>query len=208
MSEFASASFTAGQLNAMVKKLKELAGDGGPTLLLQGKLKIEVVKNNTLNTLGTITTPDTTEKFVARDKFHKESEKVKFAFISDKFQSWFFDGKIEEPLGEQSLRYGDLIKRSVDGPIIKELGGEAKFETTLSALYDLLAKQRNGEEGVLLTNRYPNIFYVKDISGTLRAVGVHWRGVGWRVGARSVGHPGGWFAGDRVFSAILEPLVP
>jgi hypothetical protein len=94
----------------------------------------------------------------------------------------------------------------VDGPIINELGGEAKAETTLSEMFSLMEKQKNGESGVLLNNGYANIFYIRDQNGVLRAVGVDWDDGGWYVGAYSVEDPGGWRVGRQVFSrnSVLE----
>jgi hypothetical protein len=187
--EFVSKDYTAGQLNAMVKKLIEQVGKKGPDLLLQGKLKIEAIKVSILNWIETTKTSATTEKFVAKEKFVKDSKEVKFYGIWDIFTEWFLsdDGKIEDPIGSQELRYGNLTKDSVDRPIIEELGGEAKAETTLSELYDLLKKQAKGEEGDLLTNGYANIFYIKNTEDVLRAVYVLWDGDGWFVPANSVG---------------------
>ena len=65
---------------------------------------------------------------------------------------------------------GSSHARSVDGPILAELGGEAKAETTLTEVYSLMEAQKNGENGPLLTNGYANIFYVRDVNGALRAV--------------------------------------
>ncbi len=139
------------------------------------------------------------EPFIAKDKFRLDSKEVRFSVIWGNFDNWF-NGKIEEPFGEQKLRYGNLIKDSNDGLIIKELGGEAKAETTLTELYDLLKKQGQGEEGVLLTNGYANIFYIKDTSGLLRAVGAGGRDGEWVVSAGPVEHPRDWGVGRRVFS--------
>ena len=177
--------------------------------LIQGRAKLEVKLVQILNWIGTTTISATTEKFVAKDKFRKDSKEVKFYGIWNNFTEWFLsgNGKIEEPIDEKELRYGKLIKSSVDGPIVEELGGEAKAETTLTELHDLLKKQANGlkkqangEEGDLLTNGYANIFYVKDTSGVLRAVNVAWFDAGWIVSARSVEYPHDWFVGFRVFS--------
>jgi hypothetical protein len=173
--------------------------------LIQGRAKLEVKLIQILNWLGTTTTSATTEKFVAKEKFVKDSKEVKFYGIWDNFTNWFLadDGKIEDPISEQMLRYGNLTTSSVDGLIIEELGGEAKAETTLSELYDLLKKQAKGEAGEagdLLTNGYANIFYIKDTSSVLRAVGVDWFVVGWSVSAFSVENSFDWNAGGRVFS--------
>ena len=171
--------------------------------LIQGRAKLEVKLIQILNWLGTTTTSATTEKFVAKEKFVKDSKEVKFYGIWDNFTEWFLkdNGKIEEPIDSQELRYGNLTKGSVDGPIIAELGGEAKAKTTLTEMFDLLKKQSNGdEEGDLLTNGYANIFYIKDTSGVLRAVRVSRRDDGWYVVACSVENTCDWFAGRRVFS--------
>jgi len=170
--------------------------------LIQGRAKLEVKLIQILNWLGTTTTSATTEKFVAKEKFRLDSEEVKFYGFYGSFEKDFLSGKgkIEEPIDSQELRYGNLTKGSVDGPIIAELGGEAKAKTTLSELYDLLKKQSKSEECVLLTNGYANIFYIKDTSGVLRAVRVSRRDDGWYVVACSVENTCDWFAGRRVFS--------
>jgi hypothetical protein len=79
------------------------------------------------------------------------------------------------------------------------LGGEAKVETTLTELWDMLKKQPKGEDGDLLINGYANIFYIKDAEGVLRAVLVHWFAAGWFVSADSVELSLEWSAGYRGF---------
>jgi hypothetical protein len=152
--------------------------------------------------IATVTIPATTEKFVAKDKFKVDTgrkAKVKISYIGDNFKSWFM-GKTEEPFAGSTVYGRKLNKGSVDGPILAELGGQEKAETTLSELFAMMERQANGESGELLTNGYANIFYVRDIDGTLRAVRVGWYGGGWFVGAYSVGRPLGWRAGRCVFS--------
>ena len=63
-----------------------------------------------------------------------------------------------------------------------------------------MAEQGNGEDGILLTNGYANIFYIRDIKGVFWAVGCYWGGDGWDVSADSVGAPDVWDGGNRVFS--------
>jgi len=94
----------------------------------------------------------------------------------------------------------------VDAPIIAELGGNEKAETTLTEVFSLMEKQPNGEEGALLNNGWWNILYVKDQNGVLRTVSVCWLVDGWNVYARSVGDPYGWYDGYQVFSrnSVLE----
>lgn len=168
-----------------------------------------------LDLVGTVTTSATTGKLVAKEKFViniKRNAPVKISYLGDNFNAWFLngDGKTEDPISEQILRYHKLRQSSVDGPIITELGGEAKAETTLLEMFSLMEKQKHGEDGVLLNNGWANIFYIKDSAGVLRSVRVRWRGDGWGVLADSVEDPRGWLVGDQVFSrnSVLESSEP
>ena len=175
-------------------------------------------RTDLLKLVSTIVIPATTGTFVAKEKFVQDTgrkAKVKVSYLGDDFTAWFLsdDGKTEEPITKQTLRYAKLRKGSVDGPIIAELGGEAKAEATLTEVFSLMEKQATGEEGVLLNNGRANLFYVKDQSGVLRAVFVRWHGDGWGVDADSVEGPGRWRGGGQVFSrnSVLksgEPLAP
>ena len=178
-----------------------VGGDEVVDTLIGGRAKLRVDLVKILNWIGTTTTSATTERFVAKEKFVKDSKEVEFYRIWDNFTNWFLadDGKIEEPINKQTLRHGNLTKGSIDGPIIEELGGETKAETTLTELWDMLKKQPKGEDGDLLTNSYANIFYIKDTEGVLRAVFVDWHGVGWFVDADSVEYSNEWAPGSRVF---------
>lgn len=162
-------------------------------------------KEGLLSFIGTVSIPATTAKFVAKNKFKidtSDQAPVKINYVGDNFNEWFLkdDGKIEDQIAEQTLRYGKLRKSSVDGPIIAELGGEEKAETTLAELHSLMSQQPNGEDGVLLINGYANIFYVRDINGVLRAVDVRWHDDGWDVGASSVEFPNEWNDGYQIFA--------
>ena len=162
-------------------------------------------RTNLLELVSTVEVPATTSKFVAKDKFvvnTKRNAPVKISAVWDNFTTWFLSGKgkTEDPISEQTLRYHKLRQSSVDGPIITEFGGEAKAETTLSEMFSIMAKQPNGEDGTLLNNGWANIFYIKDQNGVLRAVDVHWAGLGWGVDAYSVEGPDAWRDGFQVFS--------
>jgi hypothetical protein len=146
--------------------------------------------------ITTVTIPATTEKFVVKDKFKvdiSKEAKVKIAYVGDDFKEWFLK-KIEEPSPGSTVYGRQLNKDSVNGPIIAELGGQEKSETTLSEIYVVMEqRQANGETGEFFS-------YVRDITNTLRAVRVFWIGRGWYVGAVSVGGPREWRSGDLVFS--------
>jgi hypothetical protein len=158
-----------------------------------------------LEYVNSITNPGTIEKFIARDRFvinTKSGAPVRISYLGDNFKEWFL-GKIEEPIGRSTLctlHYCNLLKASVDGPIIAKFGGKDKVAATLAEMLSYMEKQGNGEEGLLLTNGYANIFYIRDIGGVLRAVHCYWYDVGWHVHADSVEDPIEWRAGDRVFS--------
>lgn len=196
----------AQMLGTLLDLLNRLVGEKGEETcknlrhLLRGEFEIKLPA--LIRWLGTTRTSATTEKFVARDKFCRDSKEVEFYGIWGNFTDWFLagDGKIEESIGEQELRYGDLNKDSWDSFIIKELGGGTKAETTLTELYDLLKKQANGEEGKLLTNGYANIFYIQDSRSVLRAVYVDWSNGCWSVSASYVQNRHDLRAGSRVFS--------
>ncbi len=182
--------------------------------VLTGQAEIKLVEKPVvqllLEPIGTITVPATTTKFVGKDWFIEginRDTKVNFRSLSDKFKEWFLNGtgKTEDPITEQTFRYHKLRQSSVDGPIVAELGGEKMSETTLAEIYSFIAKQPNGEEGVLLNNGSANIFYVRDKDGVLRTVFVPWSGSGWHVLARSVESPYSWGAGRQVFSRNSVP---
>jgi len=190
----------AGLSDSVVPVLYDLSQKfGDPEMLRQLKkclrrdpCWVDRVAQSILEFVGTLViVPAITTKFVAKDKFvvnvgHNAS--VKIAHLSDKFKEWFLsgDGKVEKLLGVQTLHYHRLRKPSADGPIITELGGRVKAETTLCEMFSLMEKQGKGEDGVLLSNGNINIFYIKDDAGTLRMVGVVWCNNGWGVGALTI----------------------
>lgn len=132
-------------------------------------------------------------RFVVQERFGVNTA-VKIFFLGYNFRKWFL-GKTEGPATKTVLRFAKLVKPSVDGPIIEELRNKA--ETTLAQVYMLMVR---GEKGVLLINGMANIFYVRDVNGSLRAVSVGWGSGGWYVRTDSVEGPHGWFDGPRVFS--------
>ena len=215
--------WVAGASDSVVPVLYDLSEKlGDPEMLRQLKkclrrepCWVAQVAQSILEFVGTVVVPATTSKFVAKTRFVVNTERnapVRISYIGDNFKAWFLngDGKTEDPESVRTLRYHKLRQSSVDGPIITELGGEAKTETTLSEMFSLMEKQKHGEDGVLLNNGWANIFYIKDSAGVLRAVCVDWGADGWCVGARSVGHPRRWGGGRQVFSrnSALESSEP
>lgn len=143
-----------------------------------------------------------TEPFIVRDCLVVDTSRkalVKISYVGDNIEKWFF-GKTEEPFAQTDICYYELLKDSVDEPIITELGGKEKVAVTLAEIYSLMRNQRNGDKGILLNNGSANIFYVRDVNCALRAVCVRWLDDGWDLSAHSVEDPSRWLAGDRVFS--------
>lgn len=157
-----------------------------------------------LEFLGATVMVPASESFVARDHFiigTSRKAKVKISHLGGNFRACFLDW-VGGAFAGSTLRSARLRKPSVDGPIIAELGGEAKAETTLTEMFSLMAKQANGEKGELLNNGDVNIFYIRDVNRVLRAVGVDWHDGGWDVYVRSNEYPGKWLYGYRVFSRV------
>ena len=165
-----------------------------------------VVENSTISRLleliGKVTIPATGVPFIARESFvvgTSPDAPVKISFIGTNFTAWF-GAKTEGPHAQTDIYYFQLLEFSVGGLIIAELGGEEKAETKLVEIYALIENQRNGEQGILLTNSDANVFVVHDVNGVLRVVNVRWDYGGWRLSAYSVEVSYGWGAGGQVFS--------
>ena len=151
---------------------------------------------------GTVAIPAAAEPFVVSDRFVVGTGRgvaVKVSFVGDNFRRLF--GEMTAAAGpEQLLRYAKLLRRSVDEPIIAELGGEEAVETSLSIFWALIERQPNGERGPLLTDGCANVFYVRDARNVLWAVYVLWSSDGWDVDANEVADPHPWGGGSQVFS--------
>jgi hypothetical protein len=154
-----------------------------------------------LEPLETAVVPASTASVVIRDHF-KNNTRVRFSTLFSEFKSRFFD-KTEKPAAQASYRKYKLLQISADGPIIAELGGEGKVEGTFAAAFALLQRQPNGEAGILQTNGYANIFYVKDKKGALCAIRIGWTSEGWVVDAISVQDPLAWNGKHEIFCPVV-----
>ena len=153
-----------------------------------------------LEAIGTVTISATGE-FITKDKFVVNTSRkapVRISYLGNNFKTWFL-GKVEKSAGESELCYHKLLKLSLDAPIIAALGDEEKVEIALAQMFYLLEKQGDGKQGVFLTNNCANIFYIRDVNGTLRAVHTDWDGDSWHVHAYLLGYPW-WRGGSQVFS--------
>lgn len=153
-----------------------------------------------LEPLETAVVPATLTPVVVRDFFNKNSG-VKFAAIWNEFKSRFFD-KTENPIPELTYRKYKLLRIAPDGPIIANLGGEAKVQSTVTAAFSLLKRQGNGGAGFLQTNGYANIFYAVDTNGVLCAIRIGWADDGWVIDAISVQDPLAWNGKHEIFCPV------
>ncbi|MFA5130925.1 MAG: hypothetical protein WC467_00700 [Patescibacteria group bacterium] len=150
--------------------------------------------------------PETKEKFITKDKFkidENQKKSVKIISLGDNFKMWFLE-KIEQPFPGSTI-YGRKINyRSVDEPILYELGG-ILAETTLTEIYTMMELQGSGVDNDLFDNLNASIFYVRDVTGTMRVVYVRWDNnnwSGWIVNACSIGLLRGQEVGYQVFSHL------
>jgi hypothetical protein len=160
--------------------------------------------------LGLLRTADVSaqEAFKAADFFREKGQPdgIKL-WLGDTFKTQFLkgSGKIELDVPATTLNAYKLTEASVDGPIIAALGGNDAAKTSLTYMAQLIKVQPKGEEGVLLTNGWSNIFYVEDDNGGLWAVACYWYSTVrvWDVDAAPVTYPIKWDADFQVFSPAV-----
>jgi hypothetical protein len=158
-----------------------------------------------LEPVDTATIPGSAEPFDVRDRFEKPAG-VRFSTIWVEFKKRFY-GKTEPAFAQASLRKYRLLRIAPDGPIIAELGGETRVETAVAAAYALIRRQAKGEPGILQTNGFANIFYVRDLKGILCAIRIGWDGEGWVIDAISVEDPLAWNGKHEIFCPVSLPGV-
>jgi hypothetical protein len=151
-----------------------------------------------LSLAANVTVPATAARFIVKDRFHRNPE-LNLSTIWDEFKRRFY-GLIEEPVPETKLCAWQLLRNSHDAPIISELGGPAQVRTKVAMLFQLLQQQSNGEEGILQTNGYANIFYAMDKNGDLCAIRTGWDTNGWVIDAIGVDDPLAWNGKHRIFA--------
>lgn len=204
MNQLGDAFEAAGYTPEDVTKLKQFGKLGEIKDVIYGRANIVPVKpESVLEFQKNVKVSIPSGDFIARDLFKVDTSKkaeVKIGWLGDDFKEWF-GGRTEKSEGcESKLLIHVLRKSSKDEPILSELGGEGKAETSLSEIWALLVRQGRGEKGTLITNGYANIFYVHDTDGVLLAVRILWHDGYWNVYAYSVADANEWFAGDQVFS--------
>lgn len=197
--EFASAPFTAGQLNALVKKV----GPENVSEVLDGSKEIKVVEK-LLERLSTVKTPRF-DRFLPGE--HLEEANV--GLVNERFKDLFLDQA--ERVLESTLAISCLRLEKQDLLIVAELGRMARI--SMAQFFSLLTNQANGQDGVLLAAlSRTNVAYSVGLGGDLWAVTANWHSAHrnfWEIGAYSIGSSLTKSTGTRVISlASPENLIP
>ena len=73
-----------------------------------------------------------------------------------------------------TLNVYDMRQSSKDDIILESLGGADFVKTSLAYIAQLIQKQPKGQKDVLLTDRWPNVFYIENDNGELWKLSCLW----------------------------------
>ena len=140
-----------------------------------------------------VETPNSVDPIFLSPSTTESGAKVKIGLTGKDFDRWFVGGVSE-------LKYSILTKPSANHEILTRLGDKAI--TTLSNLAYLLSLHANGNNEVLLTEMYANIFYIRDQQDIIRAVSIYQNRLPchWILYPVAITDSYKWSAGHRVFS--------
>jgi hypothetical protein len=134
------------------------------------------------------------ELFLVNERLFKEANIV---WIGEGFRKSFFKKK-EEGIRGGLLRIYRLKISKPKREILKKLGKRA--EIPLAHFFELIKRQAKGEKGILLTDGYRNIAYVRDKKGELWFVNAIWLGQGWAVASSLTNDKRYFYIGDQIIS--------
>ena len=98
---------------------------------------------------------------------------VQIASVSERFLV-LYSSKIEFSEYGRLLCRCDVLVPLTDHKILQELGGDKHACTTLMDVWSVMRAQARGDPGDLLVDGRPNLFYVPDARGVVRAVRLSW----------------------------------
>lgn len=110
------------------------------------------------------------------------------SYTGNNFDKWFGDIDFPEIDSMIPLESKKLPRSMNDQEILAELKPEPVLLSEVYKTLDAMDKSTLA------------LFYVKDVSGVLRAVDVGWDVDGWLVDADGVARPDAWSDGNQVFS--------
>jgi hypothetical protein len=126
------------------------------------------------------------DKFPASEHFREDisaRSAVRIAWLGATFTQRFVS-MVEDAPARATLQAFGVSRPARVAEIAAALGD--RRETRLSELWCLLARQPNGESGLLLTTSAPNLFFIRDGGGRLWTIDALWGGAGWEIGASSI----------------------
>ncbi len=143
-------------------------------------------------------------RFAANESLAKDSKKATIGWNGENLKANFLagHGHIEKDISAAKIGIYQLETRANNQEIVDALGGWEKASIHLGRLGFLLEQQSNGENGLLLTNGFANLFPVEDENGGKWLVDAYWYASYrfWYVEPYSLSDALQWRAGDRVFS--------
>ncbi|HEY2384350.1 MAG TPA: hypothetical protein VGK48_24505 [Terriglobia bacterium] len=128
---------------------------------------------------------------------------LRLVSVLPNFVRWF-SAKREAAAAPLSLEWFELQRNASHSAILAAWKDDTGVETTLAAAYWLITQQPAGQPGLLATNGFGSAFYVRDSSGSLRSVNIHWCGDGWSVDAMSIESHTDLPIRDRVFRQSIQ----
>jgi hypothetical protein len=200
---FASKNLTAGQLNAIVKKI-----GGEQTVLdcLSGKVKMSFSQKGAtkrLERIGEVVLPAITDPLNPSEFFKTRAG----LYVWGSFRDWILPAtKQVESVPKAVCTSHKLVKDASDTENRAEMPDNHVFEDAskfCAHLSGMIDRQKGGQDGDLISNDgYANIFYVRGVESGVFAVDVRWYSVrcSWRVGAYALGGAR-WYAGYRAVSS-------
>lgn len=125
---------------------------------------------------------------------------IEISYCRDGFCEWML-GLERQPPVKKKIRWFRLLRESNYDLIISKLGGEQKAETAPSIILELVRRQKSGKTGVLLVNKFENVFFVRDTKNVLRSVYIFRCDKKWIMCCGRTEYPGRCSAKRRVFSS-------
>jgi len=202
---FASQNLTAGELNALVKKV---GGEEMVRKIFSYHLEIIVldkIPGEFVTFIDDVKIMARTTEFVVRDEFSVGNHGgLKIAHCSGSFNQCF-GRKVEKPAAETELTVLEkrLSQRNCQSKFIREIIAKKNLafgensEISLAEFHALLMKQGNGQDGPLFTDGRANVAYIRNFSGVLCVVIGLWHvEKGWELQECSIGELCIWSDGS------------
>lgn len=116
----------------------------------------------------------------AKDFFKINNEEINFFKIGEIFEEFYLSGDLKiEGNNSKKIKVYKTFNNMTDSYIVKEID---HIETTLGDLCYFIKIQPNGQEGILLTDGHPNMFFIRNILGEIMGVKVSLLyGHGWSI---------------------------